>query len=108
MALIKCSNCGKEISESAERYVHCGQKCTSSKSLEEQNVSFLLNFAKIVYWICFAAAIISLILSFSYGIGGLILCIVFVLQGYFFNYAIQNKALVLKNIHEINKKLKNK
>ena len=35
MALIKCSECGKEVSENAEKCIHCGNPIYSSKSQEE-------------------------------------------------------------------------
>ena len=34
MALIKCSECGKEISDKAERCVHCGFKITKESDIE--------------------------------------------------------------------------
>lgn len=35
MALIKCSECGKEVSENAEKCIHCGNPISNKQSNEE-------------------------------------------------------------------------
>lgn len=52
MALIKCPECGKEISDKSEKCIHCGFPLTETKNKicvingEEYDLSFILDFYK--------------------------------------------------------------
>lgn len=108
MALIKCEKCGKDISSSATRCVHCGIDLTPSnkiETLEEKNILTLLKYAsvlKIIFIVCavlfFVAAIAG---DFTVLLIGSLICVVSAIIGPAF---IENKALILKNVYEINKK----
>lgn len=65
MALIKCSECGREISDSAESCPHCGKplsskiKCPNCKSTNVEKISGLSKAGSVAIWGVFALGKVS-------------------------------------------------
>lgn len=117
MALIKCNNCGKEISSNAKACIHCGKELaehyTSSVNGTEKNINFFLKLSKIFkYGAYIFAAIVLLIGIMAAGGSGegeifaicLIFSIVLVIVAVLSTPFLEWKAYMLKNLYEINKK----
>lgn len=118
MALIKCSECGKEISTNAENCIHCGaiidkdsktQAPFVSKDIEtEKNITTLNLFSNIVKWGILVIGIIIALSAFAIkeDIGAMyfILGVLLALSSFIISALIKWKALMLKNLYEINKK----
>lgn len=65
MGLIKCSDCGKEISSSAESCPFCGKpmssaiKCPTCKSTNVEKISDASKIGSVLLWGVFAAGKVS-------------------------------------------------
>lgn len=119
MALIKCDNCGKEISNRADSCVYCGvklddnkkqvdSKCHSDAGIK-RNIKFFLTLAKVLKIIIFIfAGLVFLIGIMTQNtklfvicfVESIICCLVAVLS----TNSLEWKAYVLKNLYELNKK----
>ena len=61
MALVKCPDCGKEISDSAESCPNCGRpmstvmKCPNCKSSDVEKISAASKAGSVLMWGVFAA-----------------------------------------------------
>ncbi len=117
MALIKCSNCGKEISSNAKACIHCGKELsehyTSSINGTEKNINFFLKLSKFFKYVAYIlAGIILLIGIMSTGGTGegeiFAICLIFsmllVIVAFLSTPFLEWKAYILKNIYELNKK----
>lgn len=117
MALIKCSNCGKDISSNAKACIHCGKELaehySSSVNGTEKNINFFLKLSKFFKYITYTlAGIVLLIGIMSAGGTGeaeiFAICLVFslilVIVAFLSTPFLEWKAYMLKNIYEINKK----
>ena len=116
MALIKCPKCGKEISDKAPACIHCGSSINSKKSIviaedeTQKNIDTLNTLATVLRVIFIVAAIICFMAAI--GIGdeeGFILfipAISAIISGIILPAFIKWKALILKNVYDINRKLK--
>ena len=108
MALIKCPECKKDISSKATKCVYCGYELKSTDNnltLDEKNVITLLKFASASRVLFIVFAFISLISATE---NALMLLVTFasVVLSIIYPAFIENKALVLKNLYEINRKEK--
>ena len=119
MALIKCENCGKEISSNAKVCIHCGnfkknQKetyGTSSISIE-RNINYLLKlskFVKIGAFICIGLLLLIGLVTIIYRrknlfVFCLIISVGIAIVALFGAPVLEWKAYILKNLYEINKK----
>ena len=118
MALIKCKNCGKDISSNAEKCVHCGAINETQKTIingvngTEKNINFFLKLSKICKNICFAfAGILMLIGLFGLVCGAFvvfILCLIpsvmMVVIALLSTPFLEWKAYMLKQLYELNMK----
>lgn len=113
MALIKCQECGKEISSNAAACIHCGKVLekhyTSSIDETEKNINFFLKLAKVVKVVAYIIAVILLMIGIMSGEGEIF--VMFLIFGVIVGVAaflstpfLEWKAYVLKNIYEINQK----
>jgi predicted RNA-binding Zn-ribbon protein involved in translation (DUF1610 family) len=65
MALIKCSECGRDISSAAEACPHCGKplastiKCPTCKSPDVEKISGLSKAGSVALWGVFAIGKVS-------------------------------------------------
>lgn len=113
MALIKCSNCGKEISSNAKACIHCGKALvehyTSSINGTEKNINFFFRLAKTFKIFAFIIAGIVFLIGIACQdslafvgcfISSMVILTVAFLSTPFFEW----KAYILKNIYEINQK----
>ena len=113
MALIKCSNCGKEISSNAKACVHCGKELAehyaSSINGTEKNINFFLKLAKVFKYVAYILAVVVLLIGIACQdglafavcfISSMVILAVAFLSTQFFEW----KAYMLKNIYEINQK----
>lgn len=53
MALIKCSNCGKDISDKSQKCIHCGTKIKKKTEEKTQNIGLLKYVPNLVFSIIF-------------------------------------------------------
>lgn len=118
MALIKCPNCGLEVSSKAERCPKCDHtinlNSTRSRNEQEKIVNFFITYANVVrilsYILAFIVFIISIsVLEDSDGtsiIFGIISTVLIVLSGIITENIFKWLAYILKNLHEINAKTK--
>lgn len=117
MALIKCSNCGKEISSNAKACIHCGKELvehyTSSVNGTEKNINFFLKLSKIFkYGTYIFAGLVLLIGLMSTGGTGeaeiFVICLIFsiilVIIAILSTPFLEWKAYMLKNIYELNQR----
>ncbi len=117
MALIKCKNCGKEISDKATKCVHCGENFINNdnnntnikKDDIKNNIIFFLYFAIIIRIFFFIAAFIILLFGLLANheivfIASLAGCVGCVILGIIVSPFIKWMAYVLKNLYELNKK----
>ncbi|MGM9874857.1 MAG: hypothetical protein ACI32H_02930 [Bacilli bacterium] len=118
MALIKCNNCGKDISSNAKKCVHCGATNETQESImsvgngTEKNINFFLKLSKICKIICFAfAGILMLIGLFGLLCGEFVvflICLIpsitMVVIALLSTPFLEWKAYMLKQLYEINMK----
>ncbi len=118
MALIKCKNCGKDISSNAEKCVHCGATNEMQESIingvngTEKNINFFLKLSKICKIICFAfAGILMLIGLFGLLCGAFVVFLICLIPSAFMVIVallstpfLEWKAYMLKQLYEINMK----
>lgn len=66
MTLLKCKECGKEISSNAEKCVHCGFKLKTKKEVDgiEKNIKFFLTLSKIIKRVFIPLAVILILVAF--------------------------------------------
>ncbi len=64
MALIKCTECGKEISDSAVSCPHCGYETPHARKMEEEKI--VMRTSLVVQLICIALEVVGAILFFSW------------------------------------------
>ena len=113
MALIKCENCGKEISDKAKACVHCGKELEgtyqSYNNGTEKNINAIFKIAKVWQWFGIIIGVLTAMSLISIGLDegegliavGIIAGIVIVVTTFFLKPLIEWKAYVLKNIYEI-------
>ena len=53
MALIKCSKCGKEVSDKSQKCIHCGTKIKKEIEVKTQNKGLLKYVPNLVFSIIF-------------------------------------------------------
>ena len=105
MALIKCPECEKDVSSNADECVHCHCKLNNKISLEEKNIMVLLKYANVLRLICIFVGIITIIGGIvSYDFFGVIVGLLIILGGIVYPSIIENKAFILKNLYELNRK----
>lgn len=113
MALIKCQNCGKEISTNSERCIHCGTKLKDEVRTKnvivdidtENNIKKLNTISNVIVFLMFVSASIILITTFiAPSPIMIILFILCLLLAYVSPVFLKWQALVLKNLYEINRK----
>ena len=113
MALIKCSNCGKEISSNAKACIHCGKELaeyyTNSINGTEKNINFFFRLAKTFKIFAFICAGIVLFIGLV-AQDMMVFCACFIFSCIAVSVAflstpfLEWKAYMLKNVYEINKK----
>lgn len=123
MALIKCDNCGKDVSSNASSCVHCGKEMNTISSnnynngnATERNIAFFLKISKVLKYVCYILAGIILFIGFgnavdSENIGAfvspLFISVILVILGVLSTPFLEWKAYMLQHLYEINnKKLK--
>lgn len=120
MALIKCENCGKDISTNANKCIHCNTEIKTqlktnitNKHFEtEKNINYFLKLAKVIRIVLFTIAIIILFVGIivSNGIDFGIVVISFIVSAILVLCAILStpflewKAYMLQQLYEINNK----
>lgn len=118
MALIKCSNCGKEISSNAETCIHCGNTIAKERRTQpnimstdfetEKNITALNMFSNLLKWLMLIGGIIFIVLGCTTAddIGALffIVGVISIIFAFIVPTFIKWKALLLKNIYELNMK----
>ena len=117
MALIKCNNCGEEISSKAKACIHCGKELaehyTSGINGTEKNINFFLRLSKFFKYGAYVLAGIVLLIGImaagGTGEGGIFaICLIFsimlVIGAILSTPFLEWKAYMLKNIYEINQK----
>lgn len=67
MALIKCSECGKEISDKATKCIYCGAQFAKKDS----NINLSINLNKVSYYASILA-VVCFFLYFGYGVINLV------------------------------------
>lgn len=107
MALIKCNECGREISSNAQFCAGCGAQINKQMytDLEEKNIMTILKYANALQIIYIVLGVITLIGCFS-EIWYICLPtgIALIISGIVHPAMITNKALILKNLYELNRK----
>lgn len=121
MALIKCGKCGKEISSNAEKCIHCGTAIDKTQKEivcidyeTEMTIEKLNKIADISKSLCLIGGILLIVFAFIMLVsieeinGSLISLFVFgvfsIVMAYVQPIFIKHKAMILKNLYEINKK----
>lgn len=118
MALVKCKECGKEVSAKASSCVHCGAALKSAADVKstndiEKNIDFFILWANAVRIITIIAACIVAVGSLlaasnaedmSFFVVGLIAAGLILLSTKILENKIRWKAYMLKSIHELNMK----
>ena len=120
MALIKCENCGKDISTNANKCIHCNTEIKTMTKMNvinkhsetEKNINYFLKLAKVIKMVLFTIAIIILLVGIiaSNGINFGIVVISFIVSAILVLCAILStpflewKAYMLKNLYELNMK----
>ena len=120
MALIKCSNCGEDVSSNADMCVHCGKVFKSAEmkmnTKTEKSSRNLVTGFNIVAWVLAGIAVVTALIFFFIGFIGLfdedfetwimgtIMGFVFLVSAVVSFMWVKWFALVLKNLYEINKK----
>ena len=66
MALIKCKECGKEISDTSKKCIHCGVKIKKDKPKKEESKKSSKNKKKIILILLGATLIIGAIITISF------------------------------------------
>jgi len=120
MALVKCSNCGGDISSNADMCVHCGKVLKSGEykmnsKTEKSSRNVVLGF-NIMAWVLAGIMVILALIFFFVGFIGLIdEDFETLMMGSIFGFSfivgavvtfmwVKWFALVLKNLYEINLK----
>ena len=113
MALIKCSNCGKEISSNAKACIHCGKTLQENYAVgtngTEKNINFFFRLAKTFKIFAFICAGIFLLIGIAsqdemtFSACFTTSCVAIVVA-FLSTPFLEWKAYMLKNIYEINKK----
>ena len=121
MAIIKCSECEREINDNLSACSYCGNPLSDNRrknffndatneNKTEKNVNFILKLAQIIRGVSYIGAIIIIIITLLiYGIDdetfwGIFLGGMVALIGFLATPFLEWKAYMLKNIYEINKK----
>ena len=112
MALIKCSECGKEISTNNENCIHCGTKISINNNdvifydydIETNIISIMrvASFTRIAFIIL---GVLTFILNIFIEPNAIVIIssIVCIIIGIILPIFIKWKAFILKNIYELNK-----
>lgn len=110
MALITCKKCGKQISSNATECVHCGENLDNRdqvETLEQNNILLLLKYARSIKYVYITLGILAFIggciLDTPIGVLFAIACFI---SSVIHPVFIENKALILKNLNEINIKVR--
>lgn len=118
MALIKCKNCGKDISDKATSCIHCNTSFNNSNNNDlytgnlngvEKNINYFFRLAFIIKILAIIFSIIIIICSFFFDnilitILSIIFGILFIFIVFLLTPFIKWKGYMLKNIYELNKK----
>ena len=118
MALIKCNNCGNEISSNSDKCIHCGTSIQIDRNTKpiitdyetERNIKKLNTIASIMSVIFAICAFITLIAGIALiideegGIIYIVLSVLLFIGGIFGSIFINWMALMLKNLYELNRK----
>lgn len=120
MALIKCENCGKDISTNANKCIHCNVEIKQTTKINaanrhwetEKNINYFLKLAKIIKIVLFIiAGIVFLVgmlasdgISFEIIIISSIFSVVLILCAILSTPFLEWKAYMLKNLYELNMK----
>jgi len=120
MALIKCENCGKDISTNANKCIHCNTEIKQTTKINvvnrhwetEKNINYFLKLAKIIKIVLFIiAGIVFLVgmlasdgISFEIIIISSIVSVVLILCAILSTPFLEWKAYMLKNLYELNMK----
>lgn len=120
MALIKCSNCGGDISSNADVCVHCGKVLKSAEmkmdTKTEKSSRNLVTGFNVMAWVLAGLAAVTALIFFFIGFVGLIdedfeTWMMGTIMGFSFLISavvsfmwVKWFALVLKNLYEINMK----
>ena len=114
MALIKCKNCGKEISSSSSKCIHCGSLINKIEALNDNEIVKSINFfymlSKFVDILFYIVAAIILIFGLVKGNISMFLylglfSVLLVVCGYLLKQLFKWKALVLKVLNDSGRKL---
>ena len=115
MALIKCNNCGKDVSSNAETCIHCGNRIerenvrntidNTTKRITENTISKLRIISSIMIAIGVIFGIIVIISAFATEMYSNIitgLCIMLVL--YIVSVLFDSIAIIIVNLYQLNQK----
>ena len=113
MALVKCAECGREISDKSKVCMNCGNPINNEYCDEgtEKNINFFFKVAKVYRIIMYILAGLVVVLcamdgyaeAFLIGLlyGGLV-----ALAGFLSGFIMEWYAYVLKNMYEVNQNIR--
>ena len=113
MALIKCAECGREISDKSKVCMNCGNPINNEYCDEgtEKNINFYFKFAKIYRIIMFVLAGLIFLICLVNGdeeelVFGLIYGAVMAVVGFISSIMMEWYAYILKNMYEVNQNIR--
>jgi len=118
MALIKCKNCGNDISDKATSCVHCNTSFINVNSNDlytgnlngvEKNINYFFRLSFIIKILSIISSIIIILFSLVFDnilitMLSIIGSIIFIITVFLLTPFIKWKGYMLKNIYELNKK----
>ena len=112
MALVKCSQCGKEVSTNTETCIHCGSKISINNNEVifydydiETNIESIMRIANFTRISFIILGILAFMSNISMEPNKIVITssIVCIIIGIILPVFIKWKAFVLKNLYELNK-----
>lgn len=108
MSLIKCRNCGKDVSTNAKECIHCGANIVSETSFvnDSQNVvDSILTISYVVVFLSVVIGIICIISGLNTEIYAYLICgIFFIIFGVLVQICLKWCAYVLLHLQTISSK----